>query len=447
MGFSPMSMFVAPLRARRPLVAALCFSLCAGACVSLVAQQAPARGVLSDLAEATAASRRKDHAAAAAHLSRALAGAPSHPGLLSELARAEFLSGNRGAAAQRLTRALRLGGGLGVVDDPAMAPLLAGEGSAALRDAVASLRTPVSSSQEAFRIAERDLIPEGIAYDPVEKCFYVGSIYRRTIVRLDASGQATPFAGERQDDLLSVLGMKVDPGRRLLWAATEGHLNMKDAVASDVGRAALVKYDLKSRQLVKKYEVAPDPGPHLFNDVALDRGGNVFVTDSEEGSVYAVRQDADRLERLVGPGLFAYPNGIALSGDERRLFVAHLAGVSVIDVATRQVTPLPHPDDITLVGIDGLYREGRRLLAVQNGLTPPRVVEFALHEGEDRVTGMRILERGHRLFASIPTTGAVAEGWFYYIANAQLRAFTPDHRVFPREKLEETVILKTRLAP
>jgi hypothetical protein len=49
------------------------------------------------------------------------------------------------------------------------------------------------------------------------------------------------------------------------------------------------------------------------------------------------------------------------------------------------------------------------------------------------------------LFASFPTTGALAGEWFYYIANSQVRAFTPDHRIFPPDRLEETVVLRTRL--
>lgn len=409
----------------------------------VVAQRAP-RGVLAEYERANAAVAKKDYRLAMEHFTRALALAPSHPGLMAELARAEFLAGHRRPAIERLTRALTLGSGLDVADDAAIAKLLSGDDAKAARDAAAALRTPIFTNQAAYRIPERDLIPEGIAYDPAGKNFYVGSIYRRKIVRLDPSGRVAPFVGERQDGLLSVLGLKVDQARRLLWAATEGDLNMQGAVAGDDGRAALVKYDLESGRLVKKYELSPDPGHHLFNDIAIDRDGNVFVTDSEAGAIYTVRRDADRLTRLLGPGAFEYPNGIALSSDERRLFVAHVAGIGVVDLATRGVTSLPHPDAVTLVDIDGICRDGHRLIAVQNGLSPARIVQFNLAASEDRVIDAIVLERGNPLFASIPTTGAVAEGWFYFIANAQLRAFTPDHRIMP-DKLQEPVILKTRL--
>lgn len=410
------------------------------------AGQAARIKVTAEYAQATAAMARKEFAAAVQHFTRALSGAPTHPGLMAELARARFLAGDRRAAIDGLLRALRLGGGLDVADDPIMSPLLAAADAASVREAAAALRAPVSTSQEAFRITERDLIPEGIAFDPVDKAFYVGSIYRRKIVRVDAAGRMTAFADGGRDRLLSVLGMKVDAARRILWAATEGNLQMDGASPQDDGRAALVRCDLASGRVIEKYEAPRDGSRHLFNDIALGRQGEVFVTDSEAGSVYRVAGDGRRLERLVGPDVLEYANGIALSSDERRLFVAHVAGIAVVDLATGRVAALPHGDGVTLADIDGLYRDGHRLVAVQNGLTPARVVEFSMTDAEDRVTGLKILERGHPLFASIPTTGAVANGWFYYIANAQLRAFGADHHILPTEQLQETVILKTRLA-
>lgn len=402
-------------------------------------------GALGEYRRGAEAMQAKDYQAAVRHLSAALAAAPSHPGLMADLARAHALAGDGAAAAARLAAALRLGSGLDVASDPAVARILEGEAGAALRAAAADLRSPISSSQEAFRVSERDLIPEGMAYDPVAKDFYVGSIHRRKIVRVDAAGRATDFIGEGRDGLLAVLGMKVDPAGRTLWAATEGTLSMRGGTRDDVGRSALVQYDLRTGRLLKKVELRPDPAPHLFNDLVLGGDGSVFLTDSEHGSVWRLRPGAGRLEPVGSPRSLEYPNGIALASDGRRLFVAHLAGIDILDLATGHRSPLRHPGSLTLAGIDGLYRRGHDLVAVQNGLEPPRIVVFTMTPGEDRVLGLRVLERGHPLFPSIPTTGAIAEDAFYYIANAQLRAFGPDDRIFPLERLQETVVLRTRL--
>lgn len=437
----------------RRFTAALCGLLAAAA---LTAQEQPA-GIIGHYRAAGAALARKDFAGAVDLYARALAAVPSHPGLLAGMARAQHLAGNRPAAIEHLTRALRLGSGLDVVDDPRMAMLLAGDDAADVRQTAAVLRAPVATSTEAFRLREKDLIVEGIAYDPVERAFYVGSIYHRKIVRVDETGRATTFAGGGAGDerLYSVLGMKVDATRRLLWAATEGNLSMKDAAPAEDGRSALAAFDLRSGRLVRKFEPR-EPGRHLFNDIAIDSSGRAYVTDSEAGSVYVTVPAAGGLDLVAGPGRFEYPNGVALSADGRVLYVAHLAGISLIDVATRRVTPLAAPPDVALSDVDGLYvdDDGGRpqgaphhpLIAVQNGLSPARIVRFDLAPGGDRVTGATVLERGNRLFASIPTTGALAGEWFYYIANSQVRAFTPDHRILPPDKLEETVVLKTHVS-
>src|SRR4051812_9537514 len=68
---------------------------------------------------------------------------------------------------------------------------------------------PPRHAEVAFTINEKDLIPEGIAYDPAQKEFYVGSILKRKIVRIDSSGRASDFTSEGQDGLFKVLGMTV----------------------------------------------------------------------------------------------------------------------------------------------------------------------------------------------------------------------------------------------
>jgi hypothetical protein len=411
----------------------------------VVARQEAAGRIIPAYTEGSIAFAKKQFGDAVKHFSRALGNAPSQPGLMAELARAEHMAGDTPRAIARLAAALRLGSGLDVVDDPAIAALLSRPEAASAREAADALRKPVGTATEAFRLSERDLIPEGITYDPADRSFYVGSIYRRKIVRVAADGKQSTFAGAQPGSLLSPLGMKVDPRRGVLWVATEGNLNMHAATAAEDGTSALLAFDLRNGQVVRKYVPPAGPRRHLFNDVVIDREGTVFVTDSEEGSVYLVRRLGDRLERLVGPGVMEYPNGIALASDERRLFVAHVGGIAVIDVAAGRVSPLPHPESVSLADVDGLYRDGRRLIAVQNGLTPPRVALFTMDEGETRVTGMSVIERGHPLFAGIPTTGVIVDGVFYLIANAQLRAFTADHRILPIEKLQESVILKAPL--
>ena len=104
---------------------------------------------------------------------------------------------------------------------------------------------------------------------------------------------------------------------------------------------------------------------------------------------------------------------------------------------------LPAPEDVTIVGIDGLSFHRGGLVAIQNGMEPNRVAYFPLAPSLDRVTGERVLERGNKNF-EIPTTGAVAGNSFYVIANSQLRSLGPEGVKDP-EKRKPVVILEIDL--
>ena len=70
-----------------------------------------------------------------------------------------------------------------------------------------------------------------------------------------------------------------------------------------------------------------------------------------------------------------------------------------------------------LSGIDGLYLDGRTLIATQNGTSPERVIEFALDPSLARIESETILERATPTLGD-PTHGVVIGGDFYYIANS-----------------------------
>src|SRR6185369_17732903 len=72
------------------------------------------------------------------------------------------------------------------------------------------------SAETAFRLVEKDLIPEGITYDPSTKSFYIGSINKRKIVKVSENGNVSDFIPSGQDGIGEVLGLKVANGK--LWA-------------------------------------------------------------------------------------------------------------------------------------------------------------------------------------------------------------------------------------
>lgn len=303
---------------------------------------------------------------------------------------------------------------------------------------VAAAAAPVARSRVAFTLPERTLVPEGIAYDPETGDVFVGSIHQRKVVRVRRDGTVADFVPSGAHGLRVVLGLEVDPARRLLWAATAGEQRLE----SERGFSAVIAFDLATGRPAHRVEIDRPGEAHLFNDLAIAADGALFVTDSEAGTVLRVRpgQPPETL-----PGRFAYPNGIALSDDGTHLFVAHQTGVDVLDTRRapewRRVAPAPGG---TLAGIDGLSFHDGSLVAVQNGIAPERVARFALSPGRDRVLAAEVLEMGHPRMR-IPTTGVVAAGALLFIANSQLDRREEGH--LPAwEALDETAVLSVPLA-
>jgi sugar lactone lactonase YvrE len=315
----------------------------------------------------------------------------------------------------------------------------------AVASRLASQEPQVARSRTAFTLAERDLIPEGIAHDPATDTFFVSSIRKRKVVAVSRDGQVRDFTSEGQDGLWSVLGMKVDAARRHLWVASFAGESLKRTHPEEVGHAGLFQYDLRSGALLRKYTQASPHTKHLFNDVAVSASGDVFVTDSEAGAVRVLRSGADALVALVPERTFSYPNGLVLSEDGARLYVAHFGGISLVDPKTGQLTPVQAPQETPLQGIDGLSLYQGSLIAIQNGLGRGRVARFFFGADPARVERLEVLESGNRLFNDIPTTGTVAGDAFVYIANSQLQRLSPEGELPPLEQLTPPVLLQVEL--
>ena len=387
-----------------------------------------------------AAYQAKDYDTCIREFERALGFIPSHPTVTYNLACAYALKGDVGAAVKWLERAVAYGMAVDVQSDQDFDSI---RQSAAFRRVVTRLeatRRPVARGSVAFTLPEKDLIPEGIAWDSTTGDFYLGSIYKAKIVRVSRDGRIADFTAPRQDGLRSVIGMKVDARRRVLWACSA--VNSPRAAGFDpaeLGWSGLFKYDLVTGRLLAKYDLPPRDGKHLLNDLVVTEAGDVYVSDSEAGSVWQVTADSG-LQLLVHSDDFLYPNGITLSADGRALYLANSSsGVVRIDLATRRVTPVTAPAGISPIGIDGMYLYRGGLVVVQGIFG--RITRLILDPSGQRIVSAEILEARNPHFDT-PTTGAPADGFLYLIANSQLQRFDADNRLLPLDQLRDVTVLK-----
>jgi len=390
---------------------------------------------------AATAAETDDRAELIRKLEAALRSAPDQGEVLFRLARERALAGDTAGTLRDLEKAIATGLDFDIDAESAFRPLHSNPKFMELLDRALDQRLVVRKSTEAFRVAEKDLIPEGLAHDPVTGAFFLGSLYKRKIVRIGPDGQARDFTASGQDGLWQVLGMKVDAKRRLLWVVTAAG----GEAGAQEGCSAVLVYDLGAGTLARRYVMDNTQARHFLNDVVLAADGRAFVTDSQNGGVWRIDSGKDGFTPLVKPFTFDYPNGIALSADEGRLYVADSTkGISMVDPASGEVRPLPHPDNVSLHGIDGLYVHDSGLIGVQNGAGTERIVRYRLDKDGTGVVSVDVLESRNPLFA-IPTTGAIVGADFYYIANSLVDQLAPDGRLKSRARLEPVVILKAAL--
>ncbi len=369
---------------------------------------------------------------------------PNSPLISYNLACAYARNGKINPALAALEKSITMGFGSFAAQDPDLATLTASPAFTALMEMATALNTPVTSSQVAFTVAEPDLIPEGIARNPIDGSFFIGSLYKSKIIRVDRNGNKSDFTSEHQDGLRPVTGMKVDPVRRELWACSQvSSGNTRQFNPEEMGWSGVFRYDLNTGKLLKKYILFEPEQQHLFNDLIILNNGDVYITDSATGGIYLIRRDKNQLELFLRSAEFIYPNGIARNPNQDKFYMAgSIQGIVLVDLNSATYRPLTLPADVTTVGVDGLYFFKNSLVAIQNGLG--RISRFYLDDSGLKVIRQEIIEAGNPHF-NIPTTGTLAGNEFYYIANSQMRAFDADGKIYPPDKLNDIVVLKTNL--
>jgi sugar lactone lactonase YvrE len=367
---------------------------------------------------------------------------PNHPRLMYNLAGAYSLNAKPTEAIGVLRKAADMGLFLAVDKDSDFDSLRELAAFKLVQEMFVKNQAPKIQSTPAFTVHEKGLIPESVAHDPATGMFYVSSVYKRKILSVNKAGEVSVFAGDGEG-LWSVMGIKVDSARRLLWVCTTAHPQMLNFKKEEDGSSALLKFDLKTGKLLQRYEPTDKSKPHWLGDLAINTQGDIFATDSVTPTVYVLRAGQDKLETLVAGQPFVSMQGLDFNSDQTKLFVADYSkGIFIVDLATKQVKSLE--SDFTMLGIDGLYSHKGTLLAVQNGVNPQRVVRMFLNKEQTRVVKFETIEANNPVFDE-PTLGVVVKDDFYFVANSQWGAIDRTGKLAPEEKLKEPTVLKLKL--
>ncbi|MBN1199961.1 MAG: MBL fold metallo-hydrolase [Bacteroidales bacterium] len=289
----------------------------------------------------------------------------------------------------------------------------------------------------AYRIPENDLIPEGIAYSSSTNSFYIGSIFKTKIIRVNAETGVYMDFIPSDNPGLQVLGMTVDERTGSLWACANGIKNGHEI-------AAVIRFDLHDGKQLTYVEFA-DTVPVLFNDLALDNDGNVYFTNSSGETIYRIDHRTGAMTPFIEGKNIACPNGITISPDNKFLYVAsETNGIRIIDIEKKIIVG---EKDTTFIstGIDGLKYYQNSLIGIQNGVwseSEIKICRYFLNEAGNGIVAMEIIDQDNFYF-NIPTTFVIVKDHLFCLATSQLRNLSKSgYELISRESLTDILVLK-----
>jgi len=313
----------------------------------------------------------------------------------------------------------------------------------ALKNLQKELQQPVLHSDTSSVLKDRSLHLETVAAGEKEGIYYLSSVHQRKVLKVDKMGNTTDFTKTAQDGMTAVLGIKVDHKRKLLWTCSSPMPEMVNFDTLSV--SAVYKYDLHTGKLLERYTPQPSGEGFVFGDLILNKKGEVFISDTQNNTLYTVNESSKALESFYTSEEFWNIQGIVFSEDEKFLFISdYIKGVFRLNMETKELIQLTRAPLVSLKSIDGLLWYQNSLIAIQNGVVPMRVKRYFLNATLDTITRFEIIDRAHPAFNE-PTNGCIVGDTLYYIANSQWGGYDDQHQPKPLDQLQDIVILKADL--
>lgn len=294
---------------------------------------------------------------------------------------------------------------------PAQAELLPASAPGAVLPAARALRDSAVA-----RIVSPDTtaFAEGISVDPRSGTYYVTSIRHRNVFAVDGRGGWRPLIVPSGASVGAAFGVAIDTLRDVAWVTTAKLPFMAPAPDDSLVRAELLRVRLRDGAIIARWTLGDGTG--MPGEIALASDGSVLVSDGLKGQLYRLRADATGLE-VVRSLLLRSPQGIAVDPAAKVAWVADWSrGIMRWDLVTDSITSVATAEGAVMKGVDGLKAWQGRLIGVQNGRTPPRVVEVELSADGRTLVGLRTLDQPPA--AGEPTVGVIHGDRYVYVASS-----------------------------
>lgn len=258
-----------------------------------------------------------------------------------------------------------------------------------------------------------DAWPESVAFDPVTRSFFTGSLTRGSVTRTDGVTGAFSELHPGNGEGWLALGLEVDAVRRRLWVCT--------VKGKSIERGEVLILDVDSGALTARVDLEEAAPGAACTDFALRSDGVAFVTDRQAGRIYEIAGGAEPVlsvlvsDPLLDPEVIGQ-NGIVLSPDETALVSGKYLPPRLIRVSLDTTAPVVTALDLDFGGLaggaDDLVRfDGRIYVVVED--TVAEVVMNADWTSGSVVAAIPVHRKGDGTLQGGYSGLTVAEGALY----------------------------------
>jgi sugar lactone lactonase YvrE len=389
-------------------------------------------------ADLVAAYQAEDYAAMRTAAAASLEARAEFPGALFNLAFAESLDGDVDAAMATLGRLVEKRIDFGVENIEAFAPLREHPVWDSYLANIANIREPVGEADVAAESDKSDFIPEGIVVDGAGGIILGGIRFGQLMIDPGDFLEMTtgPFGN------WSVFGMRFDASGGL-WFASSNVPQFAGIDDRSTHKAGLFRFNIETIKIDHRAPLPAAEGDQVLGDLVIADDETIYTTDSIDGPVYRYSIPDGEYSILVPKGVFGSPQGLVLDAAGDHLYVAdYIGGLSRVRLSDGNVDKVAVPESISDYGIDGLYRHGNRLIAIQNGIQPHRVVAMSLSDDGTAIESAETLAMNLPQFDE-PTLGTVVGDDFYFVANSHWNRFDAENNL--PDDLSGPIVLKIEL--
>lgn len=285
-----------------------------------------------------------------------------------------------------------------------------------LRDLMLEAGKPFGRA-ETFALLDGEIaLPEALAHDSNTGRFFVGTIGDGHIrTSKDGESWSTFASPDTHEDLMAVFDLAVDAERGHLWVATGAAPQFAGYSAKRRGQASLLKLDLATGEPISNHPLPQEGHVGLPGSLALAPDGTVFAADTNTPLLYRLEPGQGQPLAFFSHQNFSSLRGLAVSGDGQRLYVAdYEVGILVLSLGqAQQAWKLHVPETLNEGGIDGLYWWDNHLVAIQNGVSPQRVLRLELGPDGLGVVGVAPIAAALDEF-DVPTFGTMVDSSLYF---------------------------------